>query len=497
MRRAAALVTLLALAGCNSGDEDGGSGREGGSVTVGLAVAPDSMDPATASSPEATQALWLAHPPLLTYARRSGGGGTRIVPGLAEKVPEPSDSGLTWALTLRKGLLYSNGRKVRAADFERGLRRARALNPRVRQALRQVDVISSDERTRSIRIILKRPDPLLPYKLVNIWSTPVPRGTPTRALASVPGVGPYAVSRRDRGSAYVLTRQRDFQLPGVPRGNVDVITAKVVPNVAARTSRTIAGTLDAVQGEPPATRLVEIRSKYKARYSEHSTLALRFARLDLATRPFRDADARRAVSFALDERTLSRLEGGFLTPACNAIPQGVPGFEAPDPCPYGERQGNADLVEASELVEKSLDAGARVLVDGGDGPRGAALARYGVETLDKIGLRARRARTPRERRRAQLQFATRMPAIPHPARYLEVADDALLASRVSLLELAGPPAEEAGRWAELDRDVVSSALLAPYGVRTTGVLVSERLDAKNCLRFHPVHGLDLSSLCVR
>jgi hypothetical protein len=271
----------------------------------------------------------------------------------------------------------------------------------------------------------------------------------------------------------------------------------VVPDAAQRTSRAIAGILDAVEGEPPGTRLAEIRSKYKSRYSEHPTLALRFAQFDLGARPFRDEDVRRAVSFALDERTLSRLEGGFLMPTCNAIPQVVPGFEAPDPCPYGERQGNSDLVEASELVERSPEADARALVDGGDGPRAAALARYGVETLDKIGLRARRARTPGERRRAQLRFATRLPAAPHPARYLEVADDAVLASRVSLLKLEGLPTEEADRWAELDRDVVSSALLAPYGVRTTGVLVSERLDAENCLRFHSVHGLDLSSLCVR
>ena len=73
----------------------------------------------------------------------------------------------------------------------------------------------------------------------------------------------------------------------------------------------------------------------------------------------------------------------------------------------------------------------------------------------------------------------------------------MIASRVGLLELEGPPAEQAGEWAELDREVVSEALLAPYGVTTTGTLLSERLDAENCLRFHPVHGLDLSSLCVR
>jgi hypothetical protein len=175
----------------------------------------------------------------------------------------------------------------------------------------------------------------------------------------------------------------------------------------------------------------------------------------------------------------------------------VPGYEAPDPCPYGEREGNADLVEARNLVEDSRDADARVLVDGGEGPRAGALARYGVDTLDKIGLRAKRARTPRERARAQLRFTTRLPSVPHPARYLEAADDPVMASRVGLLEQEGMPTARESEWAELDRDLVAQALLAPYGVKRTGLLLSERLDAENCVRHHPVHGLDLSSLCVR
>lgn len=478
-------------------------------MVIGLAAAPDSMDPALASSPEALQAVWLAHTPPVTYARRAGAAGTRLVPGLAEEVPEASEDGLTWEFTLRDGLRYSGGREVRASDFERGIRRAIALNPRVRRELARVEGIgaalttgdvsgiSADGRTGRVQIDLERPDPLLPYRLASTWASPVPAGTPTRELAAVPGVGPYAVARRDRGTAYVLSRRREFELPGVPGGNVDVISARVVPTAADRTAAAIAGGLDAVQGEPPPAQLPEIRSKYKARYTEHRTLAMRFAELDPGRRPFRDEDVRRAVSFALDELTLTRLEDGFLSPSCRAIPHLVPGYDAPDPCPYGEREGNADLVEARELVEESPDADARVLVDGGDGPRAGALARYGVQTLDKIGLRARAARNPAERRRAHLRFASRLPDIPHPARYLELADDPVIASRVRLLEGEGLPSAEAGRWADLDREVVAGALLAPYGVGTTGTLLSERLDAENCLRFHPVHGLDLSSLCVR
>ena len=509
MRRAlAGLAAALLVAGCNSGDETGGgSGREGGSVVVGLAADPDSMDPAVAKSREALQALWLVHTPPLTYARREGGAGTRLVAGLAEKVPEPSEDGLTWEFTLREGLRYSNGREVRATDFERGIRRALTLNPEARRALARVqgadaapgDVtgISADGRSGRVRIDLTEPDPLLPYALAATWAAPVPPGTPTRELRAVAGVGPYEVTHPGRGLAYVLSRRRSFDVAGIPRGNVDLISARVLPTPAARTAAAIAGGIDAVEGEPPTARLAEIRSKYKGRYSEDRALELHYAELDRDRRPFRDRDVRRAVAFALDERTLTRIADGFLSPSCTVLPPAIAGYEQPDPCPYGEREGNADLVEARELVGRSPDADSRVLVDGGAGPRARALARYGVETLDKIGLRARAAATPRERRRAHLRFSSALPAVPHPARYLELAGDASIASRAGLLEAGGLPSSETAEWAELDREVVADALIAPYGVATTGTLLSERLDAENCLRVHPVHGLDLSSLCVR
>ena len=360
-----------------------------------------------------------------------------------------------------------------------------------------VERVVSDDRTRTVRVELGRPDPLVLYALASPWAAPVPRGTASRELRSVPGVGPYVVSRRARGMAYTLTRRRSFELPGIPRGNVDLISARVVPRSSARTAEVLNGALDAMEGRPPESRLPEIRSEFKDRYSEHRTLETRYVELDLDRRPFREEDVRRAVAFALDERLLARLENGFLSPSCNVLPPMVAGYRPPNPCPFGDREGDADLVEASELVERSPGTGVRVLVDGGDGPQRAALARYGVETLDKIGLRARAARGPSERRRAQLRFASRLPAMPLPARYLEVADDALLDSRVALLEREGLPARQSDRWAELDREAVASALLAPYGVSTTGLLLSERLDAENCLRYHPVHGLDLSSLCVR
>ena len=137
---------------------------------------------------------------------------------------------------------------------------------------------------------------------------------------------------------------------------------------------------------------------------------------DLNRPPFTDQDVRRAVAFALDLRALGQIQDGFLSPGCNAIPPQVPGYVQIDPCPYGTREGDPDLVRAEQLVRGSRER--RAPVRGGRRrPRRAPprWRRYGVQTLEKIGLRARLARTARERLRAQMRFAGITPPMPVPA----------------------------------------------------------------------------------
>ncbi len=511
-----AIAAMLAATGCSSGfDQDRGDARRGGSILVALAKPPGSLDPATASSAEALQALRQAYTPPFIFRHVGGAAGTKIVPALAAAAPQSEDGGATWVFGFRKRLRYPDGRPLLASDFERALQRALVLNPRAARALKGVvgaaayprfpDAregifgVTVDEVKRTVRIELTAPDPGFPRLLTESWAAPVPPGTPARELrrSPPPGIGPYVLSRGAPGRAYLLTRRRGFRLAGVPAGNVDSIEGTVLPQRERRTKATLEGRVDVSEGEPPTAQLPQIRSENKDRYREFQTLSARYLRFDLSARPFSDGDIRQAVSFALDLRTLTRLDAGFLEPTCNLIPPQVIGYSRLDPCPYGDREGDSDLVRAEQLVTRSRARRAPVIVDGGDGPRAPILARYGVETLRKIGMRARSARTLAERRRAQMRFASTTPLNPVPAPYFDPIEDSGVRSEAGLLERTGTPAATAQRWADLDRTVVRDAIVAPYGVATTGVLLSERLDAANCLRFSPVYGIDLSSLCLR
>ncbi len=512
-RAVAALVgaAVLAASGCSGDSTPEGDAREGGSIVVAEAVAPNSLDPALASTPAARRAAWLAYTPPLTYRRAEGESGTQLVPALVEELPKTDDDGRTYELRFRSGLGYSNGASLRAGDFERGIARALRLNPgarglfgdivgarayaRSKTAGSDIPGITVDDRAGSVRIELETPDRLFPYALASTWAAPVPAGTPVRDLSAEPppGIGPYRVVQVRRGGDVLLERRRDWQLAGVPAGNPQEIVTRTIENRGQRVRAVLTGEADIVEGESPLRLLPDIRSTYKDRYREYPTLRSLYVMIDARRAPFRDGDVRRAVSYALDAGVLARIYDGFLEPSCNALPPGVSGYRRLDPCPYGERVQNADLVEASGLVEEADAAGMPVLVAEGHDARGRRLARYLAATLRKIGLRARIAPAGG----AHVAFAASDPALPHPAGYLRMIDDPVLSARVDLLEQEADADDSEDSWADVDEEVVKRAYIAPYGVATAGVLASERLDMENCARFHPVIGMDYSSVCVR
>lgn len=512
-RAAAAALALLVLlaSGCGDDAQPAGTAREGGAVVIGIASAPGSLDPALATASTARQLAWLVYTPPLTYRRAEGAAGTELIPGLARELPEASEDGRTYSFAFRRGLRYSGGARLRASDFERAIARALRLQPRAAARLRGVvgaaayaegegdgwDIpgIAVDDATGTVRIELEAPDRLFPHALAAVWAAPVPRGTPPRDSGDdpPPGIGPYRISQLRRSGDVVLERRWAWALPGIPAGLPHEIVTRTVPELGRRVRAVLAGRLDLVEGRPPVRMLPDIRSLDADRYEEHLTLRSLYASVDASREPFRDGDVRRALGFALDVGGLARIHGGFLAPSCNVLPPAVPGYRRADPCPFGERLESSDLVEASRLVREAGATGSPVAVGWDGGPHGRASARFVAATLRKIGLSARVA-TGGEAPNVELLAA--LPALPHPAAYLGAVDDPVVSARAELLAQEGDPGEVAGEWAEIDADVVAQALVAPYGIEKAGVLASRRMDLENCSRFHPVVGIDYSSLCL-
>ena len=64
---------------------------------------------------------------MTAYAHASGLAGGQVIPGLATALPTVSADGKTYTATLRKGLVYSNGKPVKASDFPYTIERSLKL----------------------------------------------------------------------------------------------------------------------------------------------------------------------------------------------------------------------------------------------------------------------------------------------------------------------------------------------------------------------------------
>lgn len=167
---------LLAGTACDSGDDPAGA-----VMRLALDVMPGNLDPQLAESDEA---LLIVRSCFEGLYRMDNGAA---VPAACEKA-DVSGDGLTYTFTLRKGLLWSDGEAVTAADFRFGLVRALRPETAAPEAARLSAVVGATERLagqgeedalgietrgqRTLVLRLREPDEHLPEALTCAMAMP-------------------------------------------------------------------------------------------------------------------------------------------------------------------------------------------------------------------------------------------------------------------------------------------------------------------------------------
>jgi peptide/nickel transport system substrate-binding protein len=505
-----------------------GAAQQGGAITISQSSPPDFLDPALTYTLNGMEPLWLVYTPLLTYRRAEGRGGSELIPGLAEALPAISPDGRTYELRLRRGLRYSDGRPVKASDFEHTIKRVLALESGggafylvidgaeeyVSRGRPEADIsgIATDDRTGRITISLDEPDPTFSHVLAMLFAGLVPGDTPFRNMTSMPppGVGPYTVASSVPGRELVLERNARFDLPGVPGAKLDTITTRIVRSTRAQARGVVAGRFDYMQDPPPAGIKRRARSRYSDRYEEHVTASTHYMFMNAQVPPFDKARVRRAVNFGIDKPALARLFAGELEPGCSFLPPTVPGYVRRfdrSGCPWGNPARRPNVRRARRLIERAGARRARVTVWGSSDRTMARVTRAYARMLNAIGLRAKAKIVDaglylqtigRRRTRAQTGSVSWFQDFPHPKNFLTQVDDPSINRAMTRLEmeprLTGAVVR---RWAALNRALVRRAHLVPYGHRKVSTFMSERMDFDRCSLFHPVYGHDYSSFCLK
>jgi peptide/nickel transport system substrate-binding protein len=530
------------VAGCsNDGTEDTGN-----AITIGYFAQPDSLDPAIGFSMPSGSVLYQAYLPLLTYKRVQGLEGTRVIPGLAEGLPKVDSAQTTYSLRLRNGLVYSDGSRVKASDFEHALKRVlnlgspgapfyeRIVGARAYEAQRKPDGdiagIETDARTRRIVIRLDHPYAAFEHLLALPFAAPVPAKTPfdDTTKQPPPGTGPFEISKSEPNREFVLTRNPNFErlgIEGVPPAKLDRVTVKVNLDKSKQAEDVLAGKLDYMFDSPPPDLLPRIITEAHDRYETHVLLNTNWFFLNGRLPPFDDPRVRQAVNYAVDKRALERVYAGGLRAGCSFIPPEVSGYDREldtSGCPFGDPAKPPSLARARELVRAAGAQGAKVTVWGFDQPPSSDVVQSYTEMLNQIGLRAEprlvdfavwRQAIGNAKNEPQTGIEGSGQAFPHPLAYFGLLDGNIIrpTSNKNTSNVDDPHINRALRELERERDpdaaaadserlnryVVEQAYLVPFGHRVRGTFVSKRMDFENCTFFHLVYLEDFSQFCLK
>jgi peptide/nickel transport system substrate-binding protein len=534
-----AATAIVLLGGCGSSEK-----VVGGSARVAMVTPPDYLDPQLAYTTEAAEADWIAYTPLLTYRHKSGADGTELIPGLAQRLPRISPDGRTYRLTLRKALLYSNGRPVMASDFAYTIERAIRLGWPGRRFLTDnivgardfehgeaqgISGITSDDASGEISIKLVRPWGAFENVLALPATGLVPSGTPMRDLTArpPPGVGAYRITDVVPGRSWTMVRNDRFdplEIPDIPSGSLERIDVKVVHSPGAAADQVLAGRADGY--DPGAPLPAGIQSRARDLDSKHFDLVgipyTLYFFLNTAEPPFSSELARRAVVTALDRPYMAKLAKGTLEPGCYLIPDGIVGHPTAS-CPYGDADDHGDLKAARQFVQESGTAGLRVVVWVEDSSPERAFARYYTKLLNRLGFDARTkvvataqdfGRMGTGRTDPQTGYASWFNDFPNPIDFYSVLDSRFIgppgspnAGHVNdlfiqqqLEKLSLVPAQDlgsaAGDWRDLDEYAATKAYLAAFGTQQVPKLISERIAPSSAV-IHPLFLSDWSSWSLR
>ena len=532
---------LLSACGGSSGSSgsssspDGSSGTEGGELKAVTASFPGYLDPALVNTTEGLTAVYDTYIPLLTYAHKNGEAGSMVIPGLARSMPKVTDGGRTYTLFLRKGLEYSDGTPVRASDFPYSVERAFRLNATnsvffedivgaeafARSKGGGIPGIEADDKTGEIVIHLVKPRGTFENELGLPVVAPVPNGTPEEDLSAKPppATGPYVIasSKPGRGWSYVRNPRwapNDAALlPQIPSGHVDRISVAVVRNGSTEVNGVENGEYDWMQNQPPSDRYNEVVEKYEGtQLRVDPSVSTYFFWMNTTVAPFDDVKVRQAVNYALDPRALERIYSGQIVGTQQILPPGMPGYKKLALYPHSLAKARALIAEADPS-----DRSITVWTDS-ESPNNDAGAYYqGV--LEKLGFKVTlkvlnsdnyftvvgNETTPD----LDTGFANWFEDYPHPNDFFQpllaaesasptnasnlsrFVDPALDAKIADLGEHALGPQQEA-EYADLDREFMEQAPMAPYGTSTVATFVSSAIDLE-AIVLNPTFGQDLTS----
>ena len=241
------------------------------------------------------------------------------VPDLAQSWTQPDPK--TYVFQLRKGVLFHNGREMKAADVKFSLERIQSFGGRSKWYTLILDMeraeVVDDYR---VRVVLKQPS--APF-LANLAFAMVvaPENVEKIGLEPV-GTGPFRFVERVPNSHLLVRRWDKFYMPGQPK--VDEIRWVPVVEPATRVANLKTGTADIIS-EVPFESLRDLRATPGVAIHEPKASSAYAVILIKHAPPLDNKKLRQAIAQLVDREALNRavyFGVGTTEQGCNPFPIG-------------------------------------------------------------------------------------------------------------------------------------------------------------------------------
>jgi peptide/nickel transport system substrate-binding protein len=363
---AAAAALFAGLAACTAPTTTASSGSGGGStasagsgsVTVGLAGAPDALDPTTA-------ATFVGRTVFANMCQKlyDINAGLNVVPQLAASLPAITDGGRTYTIQLKPGILFNDGTSFNAAAVKTTLDRY-LTNPQSNRASELKGVTSVDV-TGPDTVVLHLSSPFAPLTSVladraGMILSPAQLAKLGNNFAQDPVcVGPFEFSSRPSLDTIVLKKSPYYY--GKSHVHLATVTFEVITDPSTMTADLQSGQIQL--GDQIAPQDVKTLQN-SANTTIEGQNSLGYEGLDINTgnvngslKPYGTASnpfathptLREAFELSLNRAQLNQVAfDGLYTPGCTPIPPNSP-WAVSVPCPAQNVAQAKKLIAATGL----------------------------------------------------------------------------------------------------------------------------------------------------
>jgi peptide/nickel transport system substrate-binding protein len=360
------------------------AGAQGTQITISQPAEATTMDPG-----RSTQVLTVNYFYNLYDSLTRWDGDLKLQPGLATSWKNVNET--TWEFTLRPNVKFHDGQPLTSADVKATLDRNLVPGKTVVTAgFATIESVQAVNPT-TVRIVTKKPDPLILVRMAQMGSQILPARMTTddgvKELARKPiGSGAYRFVEWVKDERLVMEANREWWGWEGKAPTVDRIVWKPIPDDFPRLVALEKGEVDVITNVPP-DRIQAIADGRTTKVLSAPSTRVVWLSMNASQAPLSDKRVRQAMHHALDMNTIiKRLYAGQGKPFSGALADTDFGHNpALKPYPFDQAKARQLLAEAGRPggIDVTLYAGSGTMVND------KHLLEAVADMWGKVGIRAR------------------------------------------------------------------------------------------------------------